>query len=318
MKMTRTFASTWILVLSALLASRAGSTEPKPLNDVYLFTSFRGNGEDGLRLLRSDDGYRWQALPGTFLKPNVGGSRLMRDPSLAIDKEGTFHLVWTTGWQHDRGFGYASSKDLLKWSKQRFIPVMEHEPTTVNVWAPELFFDEPNDRFIIIWASTIPGRFPDRLEPHDNNQRMYFTTTRDFETFAPTKLFYDPDFSVIDCTIVRDGARYVLVLKDNTRPQRNLRAAFGDSPLGPWRNVSKPFTHNFTEGPTVLRIGDEWIIYFDAYEKETYGAVATRDFKTFTDISNKVSFPKGHKHGTALRIDRKLIGDALSVERAEK
>jgi hypothetical protein len=318
MRMTRTFAISWILVSLTLLESMAGGADPSSPDDVYLFTSFRGNGEDGLRLLRSDDGYHWEALNGTFLKPRVGGSRLMRDPSLAVDKEGTFHLVWTTGWQHDRGFGYASSKDLLKWSKQRFIPVMEHEPTTVNVWAPELFFDEPNDRFIIIWASTIPGRFPDHLEPHDNNQRMYFTTTQDFKTFTPTKLFYDPDFSIIDCTIVKDGDRYVLVLKDNTRPQRNLRVAFGNSPLGPWRDVSKPFTHNFTEGPTVLRIGDKWIIYFDAYERAIYGAVATNDFKTFNDISDKVSFPKGHKHGTALRVDRTMIRELLSNRHANE
>ena len=155
----------------------------------------------------------------------------------------------------------------MHWSEQQFIPVMAHEPTTVNVWAPELFYDEPNGQFIICWASTIPGRFPDHAEPHDNNQRMYYTTTRDFKTFAPAKLFFDPDFSVIDCTIVRDGDRYVLVLKDNTRPQRNLRVAFGDSPLGPWRDVSEPFTEQFTEGPTVLKIGDDWLIYFDAYRE---------------------------------------------------
>ena len=146
----------------------------------------------------------------------------MRDPSLLRAPDGMFHLVWTTGWQKDQGFGYARSKDLVHWSEQRFIPVMEHEPTTVNVWAPELFYDEPNERFIICWASTIPGRFPDHLEPHDNNQRMYYTTTRDFKEFAPTKLFFDPGFSVIDCAIVKDDRRYVLVLKENTRPQRNF------------------------------------------------------------------------------------------------
>ena len=170
---------------------------------------------------------------------------------------------------------------------------MEHEPTTVNVWAPELFYDEPNDRFIIIWASTIPGRFPDHLEPHDNNQRMYYTTTRDFRTFTPTKLFFDPDFSVIDCTIVRDGDKYVLVLKDNTRPQRNLRVAFGDSPLGRGAMCRSHSRETSPKGRASLKIGDEWIIYFDAYREESYGAVKTRDFKSFTNITDKVHFPKG-------------------------
>jgi predicted GH43/DUF377 family glycosyl hydrolase len=278
----------------------------------YIFTSFRGNGEDGLRFLRSNDGFRWHEVPGAFLKPKVGSQRLMRDPSIAVGPDGMFHLVWTTGWQHDRGFGYASSKDLVKWSQQRFIPVMEHEPTTVNVWAPELFYDEPNERFIIIWASTIPGRFPDHLEPHDNNQRMYYTTTRDFQTFTPTKLFFDPDFSVIDCTIVPADDKYVLVLKDNTRPQRNLRVAFADSPLGPWREVSDPFTQHFTEGPTVLKVNEDWIIYFDAYQEEIYGAVKTRDFKSFTDITKQVHVPKGHKHGTVLPLHGRKLASAFT------
>ena len=244
----------WLVL--TVFAPAIASAETEADQTVYLFTSFRNNGEDGLRFLYSDDGYRWHNVPGTFLKPEVGPSRLMRDPSLALGPDGTFHLVWTTGWKTDQGFGYAHSQDLVNWSAQRFIPVMEHEPTTVNVWAPELFYDQPHDRFIICWASTIPGRFPDHLEPHDNNQRMYYTITRDFQSFEPTKLFLDPGFSVIDCTIVKDDDMYILVLKDNTRPQRNLRVAFADSPLGPWRDVSAPFTQQFTEGPSVLKFGE--------------------------------------------------------------
>ena len=284
----------------------AAADKTDDADQLYLFTSFRENGEDGLRFLTSKDGFKWTEVPGAFLKPNVGKHKLMRDPSLARGADGTFHLVWTTGWKDDQGFGYASSKDLVNWSEQRFIPVMAHEPTTVNVWAPELFYDEPHDRFIICWASTIPGRFPDNAEPHDNNQRMYYTTTRDFEEFAPAQLFCDPGFSVIDAVIVRDGDRYVLVLKNNSREVHQLHAAVGDSPLGPWREVTAPFTDHYTEGPTVMRIGDEWIVYFDAYRQEIYGTAKTKDFKTFADATAQVSFPQGHKHGTVLQIPRAI------------
>jgi hypothetical protein len=140
---------------------------------------------------------------------------------------------------------------------------------------------------------------------------MYYTTTRDFETFTPTKLFLDPGFSVIDCQILKDGARYVLLLKDNTRPQRNVRVAFSDSPLGPWKNISPPFTEQFTEGPCALKVGDDWLIYFDAYREGIYGAVKTRDFKTFTNITKEVSFPEGHKHGTAFRAPRTVLDELL-------
>lgn len=301
------------LLLFATMYANEDTHKNAAPESVYLFTSFRGNGEDGLRFLYSFDGYQWVNVPGTFLKPLVGPSKLMRDPSLLRGPDGTFHLVWTTGWQKDQGFGYSSSQDLVHWSPQQFIPVMEHEPTTVNVWAPELFYDDQEKQFIICWASTIPGRFPDHQEPHDNNQRMYFTTTRDFKSFAPTKLLLDPNFSVIDCQIVKNGELYVLVLKDNSRPERNLRVAFGKSPLGPWENISPPFTEKFTEGPSALKIDKDWIIYYDAYHKSTYDAARTRDFRSFIDITSQVKFPEGHKHGTALSISRKELAYLLKV-----
>ena len=295
-----------------LRVSRQAASDLAP-DETYLFTSFRNNGEDGLHFLTSDDGYRWTEIPGAFLKPAVGQHQLMRDPSLARDADGTFHLVWTTGWKDDQGFGHACSKDLIHWSGQQFVPAMAYAPTTVNVWAPELYYDEANDQFIICWASTIPGRFPDDGEPHDNNQRMYYTTTRDFKAFSPTRLFFDPGFSVIDATIVRDDNRFVLVLKNNTREGHQLYTAFGDSPLGPWRDVTGPFTDHFSEGPSVMRVGDDWLVYYDAYRKEIYGAAKTRDFKTYTDATAEVSFPAGHKHGTVLKVPRSIVAGLQSI-----
>jgi hypothetical protein len=289
----------------------AAASPGKDTNNAYLFASFDADDQHSLHFRYSTDGYHWTNVPGTFLNAGSGSGRVLRDPSCVRGPDGTFHLVWTAGWRRNQDFGYASSKDLLHWSEPKFIPVMTNEPATVNVWAPELFYDAPRQQFIIAWASTIPGRFPDQLEPRDNNQRLYCTTTRDFKTFTPTKLFFNPGFSVIDGFILQDGARYVLVFKDNTRPVRAVRVAFGDNPLGPWRGVSEPFTDKFTEGPCALKIGDDWLIYFDAYQDRYYGAVKTRDFKTFVDATDLVSFPEGHKHGTALRVPRGILDGLL-------
>ncbi len=278
----------------------------------YLFTSFHEPADAGLRMLYSYDGYKWNDFNKIFLKPEIGNQKVMRDPSMVQGPDGTFHLVWTTSWRGDKGFGYASSKDLLHWSEQKLIPVMEHEPSTVNVWAPELFYDDVAEDYKIIWASTLPGRFERGAEEDSNNHRMYITATKDFETFSPTKLFIDPKFSVIDAVIVKRAAKdYVLVLKDNTRPERNLKVAFSDSPSGPWRDVSAPFTENFTEGPSVVKIKDKWLIYFDAYRKESYDAVTTKDFIHFEDINNKISIPKGHKHGTIVPVKKKVVKQLL-------
>ncbi|WP_207425452.1 glycoside hydrolase family 43 protein [Pedobacter sp. SYSU D00535] len=276
--------------------------------EVYIFSSFHEPADQGLRFLYSHDGYKWNDLDKVFLKPEIGQQKVMRDPSIVKGPDGTFHLVWTSSWKGDKGFGYASSKDLVNWSEQKFIPVMEHESTTVNVWAPELFYDQDNKQFVIIWASTIPFRFPKKLEDEDNNHRMYYTTTKDFKSFSPTKLFIDPGFSVIDAVIVRRKADdFVLVLKDNTRPMRNIKVAFGPTALGPFTNVSEPFTGNFTEGPTVAKVGDEYLIYFDSYRDKKYGSVKTTDFKTFKDASAETNVPEGHKHGTIFKANKRIL-----------
>ncbi|KAA8486290.1 glycosyl hydrolase family 43 [Arcticibacter tournemirensis] len=290
-------ASIWFILLSLFISGCS--------RDVYVFSSFHEPADEGLRLLYSYDGYKWNDLNHVFLKPGVGEQKIMRDPSMARGPDGTYHLVWTTGWKGTKGFGYARSKDLIHWTDERSIEVMAKEPETVNVWAPELFYDDEGRQFIIIWASTIPFRFPKGQEEENNNHRMYYTTTKDFKTFSETKLFLDPGFSVIDCVILKEAkGKYVLVLKDNTRPNRNIRVAFSDNPLGPYTNVSEPFTAKLTEGPAVVHPGKEWLIYYDSYGTKKYGAARTYDFKTFEDVSNQVQVPEGHKHGTIFKVTR--------------
>lgn len=283
-------------------------TACEPEKELFMFTSFHEPATDGLRLLYSYDGYHWTDLGCSFLTPEAGPGKLMRDPSIVVGPDGTFHLVWTSGWKGDRGFGYASSKDLIRWSPQKFIKVMENDPTTVNVWAPELFYDDESKEYIIIWASTVPFRFPKGMEEENNNHRMYYVTTKDFKTFSETRLFLDPGFSIIDAVIVKQAKDdYVLVLKDNTRPNRNIKVAFGKHPLGPYENVSEPFTDKLTEGPSVVKVGKDWLIYYDAYGAKNYRAAKTNDFHTFTDISDQVSVPEGHKHGTIFKTTERVL-----------
>ena len=83
---------------------------------------------------------------------------------------------------------------------------------------------------------------------------------------------------------------------------KRLRVAWANAPEGPWTRVSEPFTEAWVEGPTVLKIGRWWWIYFDHYTKpQHYGAVRTRDWKHFEDRTVAVHFPAGQRHGTAVR-----------------
>ncbi len=295
----------FLITLGLLVSCRSNSSEQ---DESFLFTTFREPNNEGLYLAYSNDGYHWEDLGGIYLEAAVGSHKIMRDPSVVKGPDETYHMVWTSSWQNDNGFGYANTKDFINWSEPIHIPVMAHEPDVVNVWAPEIFYDDEEDRFIIIWASTIPYSFPKGEEDEYNNHRMYYTTTHDFVEFSDTKLFLDPGFSIIDCVIVKRGSSdYVLVLKNNTRPERNISVAFGTTPLGPWTNYSESLTEFLSEGPTVIKVDGDWIVYYDYYDKKSYSALRTKDFKEFTNISNEVSLPEGHKHGTITTISSEIL-----------
>lgn len=277
---------------------------------VYLFSYFQDNGQDGLHLAYSEDALNWTAVKEnqSMLAPKVGESKLMRDPCVIRGADGKFHMIWTAGWT-EKGIGYAYSEDLVNWSNQQYIPVMEHEPTAKNCWAPELFYDADTEQYMIYWATTIPGRFPATDDSGDKsyNHRMYYVTTKDFKKFSPTKLLYDHGFNVIDGTIQKVGKEYLMFLKNEIRypePEKNIRIAKSQNLTSGYSPASMPITENgvWVEGPTAIETDKGWIVYFDKYRKHQMGAVLSKDLKNWTDISEQISFPEGTRHGTVLKI----------------
>ena len=298
---------------------------PAPAADTaYLFTYFTRNGEDGLHLAWSVDGLKWQPVAEgrSLLTPVIGTKeKLMRDPCVAKGPDGTWHMVWTSGWT-ENGIGYASTRDFINWSPQREIPVMAHEPEVRNCWAPEVVHDDTTGEFVIFWASTIPGRFTETAGASETayNHRMYFTTTRDFEKFAPTRVFYDPGFSVIDATFLRDGDRHWFIVKDETvnPPKKHLRIAEATGFQGPFGELGEPFTPSglWVEGPTAVKIGDSYYVYYDAYRDRHYGALRSRDLKTWDDVSAQLEMPfegtpERMRHGTVVEVPRALVDKLL-------
>lgn len=279
----------------------------------YLFSYFQNNGEDGLHLAYSPDGYQWEALKNnqSFLTPTAGADKLMRDPCIIQGPDGRYHMVWTVSWE-ERGIGYAWSEDLINWSEQKYIPVMEHEPKARNCWAPEVTYDPASKQYIIYWATTIAGLYPETEKTADRgwDHRMYYVTTRDFESFSETKELYNHGFNVIDATIHPEGDQYLMFLKDETRypPEKNIRLATAAKIEGPYSEASEPITGDYwAEGPTAVKIGDAWVVYFDKYRKHNMGAVRSTDLKNWMDISDEITFPEGTRHGTVFRASRRVV-----------
>jgi hypothetical protein len=186
---------------------------------------------------------------------------------------------------------------------------MESEPQTRNCGAPEITYDPAAKEYMIYWASTIPNRFPqkDTSAESSYNHRIYYTITKDFKKFSRTKLLYDPGFSVIDASVVKDTDRYIMFLKNETRSpvEKNIRIAYAKKLTGPYSQPTAPITGNYwAEGPTAIKIGNSWIVYFDKYRDHQYGAVTSTDLVHWTDISDKIKMPKGLRHGSVFKVSK--------------
>jgi hypothetical protein len=306
------------LFCAGAAASLALPASAKANGEQFVFAYFQNadDGRGGMRLALSTDGRSFRPLRGgaALLVPAVGEDKLLRDPCVFTDpRSGLFHMVWTTGWGGTT-IGHASSRDLMSWGPQQAIPVMQAFPGTRNCWAPEAIFDPQAGHFVIFWASTVDGAFPETANPtgKPRNHRIYRTTTRDFRKFTPTKLMYEPGFNVIDATFLRDGHRLYWFVKDETDvpPHKYVQWCEASTPLGPFGPLSPPLTPAWSEGPTAYRSNGEIVVLFDKYRENRFGAVASADMRTWRDISGEIHLPAKASHGTVLSVNR-AVADRL-------
>jgi len=320
-----------LLIAIALVASCMAGCATGASGDVYLATYFLDNGEDGVYLAASKDGLRFAPL----LEPNialfkgaVGKERLVRDACIMRGPDNVWHAAWTTGW-FEAGFGIAHSANLVDWSAQTYVEPMKTEPGTVNCWAPEIAWDAGRGEYLLLWSSTIKGRFTQTEKGGDPgppfvtlNHRIYCTTTKDFGEYAPGRLYCDPGFNCIDATLLppaSGSATWHLFLKDETRfpPAKNIRHLQLVDPEIATGAPSGPITGSYwAEGPTAFRIGGKTRVFFDRYTENRFGALETEDFATWTDISQKVSLPAGARHATIFPVPASLAQDIRDGLRA--
>lgn len=287
-------------------------------DQVYLATYFLGNGESGAMLAVSEDGYKFEPIVSPQKAIMVTKDGLMRDPCILYGPDKQWHMVWTTAWWGSK-LALSHSKDLVHWAEPTYVDAMGAFPDTSNTWAPEITYDGGEKRYTIFWSSTVQGKFletarqdgdlDDKKRPLNN--RFYYTTTKDFKTFAPTQLLWDPGFNCIDATLLRYKNTWYLFGKDETKAPKAAKWLFvagAEKMRGPFKMVANPITGKYwCEGPTAVDTGHGVRVYFDRYTDGHWGAVESTDMKTWTDLGNKIEFVPGGRHGTILRVKRSLV-----------
>ena len=281
-------------------------------DSVYLTTYFTGNGESGALFAVSDDGFDWRPLkePNVAAVPAVvGASKLVRDPCYVEGPKGEWFMVWTSDWW-GRDLG-VSKLEGGKWGPPRLVAGIAPEGAK-NTWAPEAVWDPQKKHYLLYWSSTVPGAFPEtEVAGDDNNHRFYMATTKDFRTFTPTKLLWDPGFNVIDATILPFRGQWLMIAKDERKvpvAKKSLFVATAPSPEGPWTLGARDLAgKSWIEGPTAVDLGDRVRVYYDVYTAGKWGALESKDLKTWTDVSDRVRMVPHARHGTMHRVPKRFV-----------
>ncbi len=319
-------------------------------DEVFVFSFFKGNGESGVYLAWSEDGRNFHVVnngAAIFEPPKwPHGDHLTRDPSI-VYHNGTFNMVWTSDWSGDN-FGHASSTDLKNWSAPQQVFPFAGLPASQqpkNVWAPEIHYDAASGDHFIVWASTTSAHLNDgdgSQDAHGNDHRLFVTRTRDFQSFTQARQFFAQGWSVIDGSAAWDDrgsddpgdGRWVMVVKNEKAtnqipPGKNLRLTFFDGNLdfdnydcARWTAATAPIigpgsdlqSGALAEGPTLLKHGDQWLIYWDKYTAGDYGLASSTDMLEWTDetanfhLYDANGVEIGHpRHGTVFLAPRSAL-----------
>ena len=274
----------------------------------------------------SKDGYNWEQVNGgNPVLTSTMGDMGCRDIEIVRLFSGGFVILTTdlciarkmdenyqVDWKHINSHGSKclcmwKTDDLVTFSPQRLIHFGREDFGCM--WAPEVFRDEENNEYLIHWGSTV-------AEDNFTHMSIYCSTTKDFETFSPPRLFFKKDVEILDSHITKIGDTYHLFYKNSSNPPMNMHAT-SHSLYGPYKHdeafqeyMEKEVFHPGSyEGATTFTLPDgRWCFMADFFgcEKDKMGYVPFISSQpgnmSFSREPELFTFPYGFKHGKAIEI----------------
>ncbi|MFE6476622.1 family 43 glycosylhydrolase [Streptomyces rochei] len=329
----------FLALLLALLAAPPGAAHPgappvpKTPYAGYLFAYFTGEGTaDGEQiryaLSRGNDALRWRELNGGEpVLTSTTGERGLRDPFVIRSPEGDrFFMIATDlrmyrnssgSWDEVQRHGSKSimvweSTDLVHWTDQRLVEVAPDNAG--NTWAPEAYWDDELDAYVVFWASKL---YADDDPGHTGStyNRMLYATTEDFRSFSEPKVWNDPGYSVIDSTVVEHEGTYYRYTKDERDPSSGSpcsKFVTGEKSTS-LTDTSYDFVSDCIgrgamergEGPTVFKSNTEekWYLFVDEYGGRGYLPFETTDLASGEwTPSTDYQLPASPRHGTVIPV----------------
>lgn len=280
-----------------------------------------------MHMALSNDGRHWTPLNDN--KPVW--DQHVRDPYVRRGPDGLWRILSTGGGSKDRekvgpGCLYLTSPDLIHWKVEGTLPLMKDVRNDAgaisarNIWAPEWFYDKKTKEYILIWSSSFE-------DAGWKNSRLWYCTTRDWKTFSPAKVFFEPPYSVIDGTLLEQQGKYYLFHKEEefgakTGERRAIRVAVASNVYGPYKIIDGALNNGqivpvITEGPTAIKEPQKkgWLLLYDYCMTDRFGASYSPDLYHWT-VEEDVRFPDAARHGCVSLIkpeEAKALIDAFGM-----
>lgn len=261
-----------------------------------------------LHIALSTDGRHWTPLNNN----EPVWDQFMRDPYVRRGPDGIWRIIATGGGgRGDRAkVGpsclYATSKDLINFQVEGSLPLMkdaknEEGAFAGNIWAPEWFYDNKTKEYMLFWSSSFK-------DAGWKESRLWYCKTRDWKTFTPAKVLFDPPYSAIDGALQEHDGIYYLFHKEeefgeNTGERRAIRVATSKKLEGPYKVIEGPLNQGqivpvITEGPTVAKdlVKPGWLLFYDYCMTNRFGVSYSPDLIHWS-IEEDASFPSEARHG---------------------
>lgn len=304
----------------------------------YAFSYFTGNSIAGEKIYFAasdgNDALQWDELnDGQPVLESTMGEMGLRDPFLIRSPEGDrFFLIATDlsigrngDWDRSQRTGSRylevwESTDLKNWSEQRHVLVSPE--TAGNTWAPEAYWDEDLQQFVVFWASKLYAE-DDPNHTGSTYNRMLYATTRDFVTFSEAKVWQDIGSSRIDSTVIKENGTYYRFTKDEgagTTGCSDIIQEKNDSLTEPdlvgakaWAFqegcIGKNAGTSAVEGPTIFEAnpgddsGSNYYLFVDEYGGRGYIPLGTDDLENPDwQVAANYDLPASPRHGTVIPV----------------
>ncbi|MBE7174052.1 MAG: glycoside hydrolase family 43 protein [Williamsia sp.] len=289
-----------------------GKTVEVPLPNPFLIAN--------LHIALSTDGRHWTPLNNN----EPVWDHFMRDPFIHRSPDGLWRIVSTGGGSREERekMGpvclYITSKDLIIYKEEGTLALMKEAKNDSgafagNIWAPEWYYDEAKKEYMVFWSSSFK-------DAGWKESRLWYSTTKDWKTFTPAKVLFQPPYSVIDGTLLKDKDTYYLFHKEEefgvlTGERRAIRVATSKNMEGPYTVVEGDLNKGqiaptITEGPSVMKdpIKKGWLLYYDFPMADDFGVSYSEDLQHWT-VEKDVSFPPDARHGSV---------SVITIEEAKK